>query len=565
VIGDLLAGAGLLVVGAAAAVAVAAGSSRTRSAAMLVALLLAPVLVFGDQWDSRQIADLRDDPARLSALAGAATLIVGGLVALFRRRPLLLPLAVIAAIPFRIPLHSGGDQANLLIPLYLVIAAAVISVAMRDWRGEGESDGEESGRHAAVPATGPAGPERWIPRVLAAVALLYALQVLYSDDFSKGLQNVCFFIAPFSIAFALLADCRWDRRLLTGALAVVTAEALVFALVAYVEYATRDLLWNEAVIRSNQFHVYFRVNSLFWDPNVFGRYLAIVLVLLVAALTWSTRRRTAVALAVIALVLWLGLASTFSQSSFAALVAGLVVLCALRWSLRWTVLGCAAAALAVAVVAIGAGFDFSTENKVNKDTGGRANLISGGFDLFVDRPIWGYGSGSFSTAFRAHASRRPPVSESHAEPVTVAAEQGIIGFAAYLALLVAAFATLCSGLRETMPGLTRGPPGSAAVAAGGTDLGDRPRAPAGSAGGGGTKSVTGPAALATPAARAAILAAFVALLVHTMAYAGFFEDPLTWALLAIGASLAAAERSPRVTPAPPPGRSASGDPVRAPA
>jgi hypothetical protein len=41
------------------------------------------------------------------------------------------------------------------------------------------------------------------------------------------------------------------------------------------------------------------------------------------------------------------------------------------------------------------------------------------------------------------------------------------------------------------------------------------------------------------AGRAAVLAAFVALLVHTMAYAGFFEDPITWVLLAIGASLAA--------------------------
>jgi hypothetical protein len=41
-------------------------------------------------------------------------------------------------------------------------------------------------------------------------------------------------------------------------------------------------------------------------------------------------------------------------------------------------------------------------------------------------------------------------------------------------------------------------------------------------------------------ARAAVIAAFVALLVHTMAYAGFFQDPITWVLMAIGASLAAA-------------------------
>ena len=39
-------------------------------------------------------------------------------------------------------------------------------------------------------------------------------------------------------------------------------------------------------------------------------------------------------------------------------------------------------------------------------------------------------------------------------------------------------------------------------------------------------------------ARAAILATFVALLVHTMAYAGFYEDPITWVLLAAGVSLA---------------------------
>ena len=42
------------------------------------------------------------------------------------------------------------------------------------------------------------------------------------------------------------------------------------------------------------------------------------------------------------------------------------------------------------------------------------------------------------------------------------------------------------------------------------------------------------------AARVAVLAAFTALLVHTMAYAGFFEDPIAWVLLAVGGSLAAA-------------------------
>jgi hypothetical protein len=52
-------------------------------------------------------------------------------------------------------------------------------------------------------------------------------------------------------------------------------------------------------------------------------------------------------------------------------------------------------------------------------------------------------------------------------------------------------------------------------------------------------------------ARAAIAAAFVALVVHTELYADFLEDPFTWVLLGIGFALArapdrvpAAERAP---------------------
>jgi putative inorganic carbon (hco3(-)) transporter len=37
--------------------------------------------------------------------------------------------------------------------------------------------------------------------------------------------------------------------------------------------------------------------------------------------------------------------------------------------------------------------------------------------------------------------------------------------------------------------------------------------------------------------RAAVAAAFCALLVHTLAYAAYLEDPLTWTLLALGAAL----------------------------
>jgi len=417
-----------------------------------------------------------------------------------------LSLAILAALPFRIPLNSGGDQANLLVPLYLVIAAGVIASGLRD-------SGEPPPLRDALRET------CWLQRALAAFALVYAIGVLPSEDFSKGLQNVGFFIVPFSLAYVLLAEERWDSRLLRGAILVVGAEALLFALVGFVEYSTRTLLWNETVIRSNDFHVYFRVNSLFWDPNVYGRYLSIVIVAVTAALIWSRDRSRSLLISGALLVLWLALATTFSQSSYAALIAGLAVLAALRWSVRWAVAVC------LVVVGIGVAGAFATDafDRVNIDTSGRANLVSGGLALYGDRPVAGYGSGSFAEAFREHSeSGTTPVSESHTEPVTVAAEQGTIGLAVYAALLVVALGALSRGMGRLMPGIgraaaTRGNPGLAA---------DEPGTHAASPG--------------FAAARAAVLAAFVALLVHTLAYAGFIEDPITWCLLAIGGSLAAA-------------------------
>jgi putative inorganic carbon (hco3(-)) transporter len=484
---DFLAGAGVLIAAGASAAAILLPPGRMRSLTMLVAIGLFPVLILGDQWHTTQIVDLRHDDPRIAGLLAIAIVAVGGLAYLFRRWPILLPLAIVFALPFRVPLHAGGDTANLLVPLYLVIAGGVVAVLLRDWTAPPAGGG---GSGDAAP-TGPAG--RWLPRALAAVVVLYALQTPYSEDFSKGLQNVCFFLVPFTVAYGLLSGVRWDRRLVTLVLWVVGIEATVFVLIGSVEYATRDLFWNDQVIRSNEFHTYFRVNSAFWDPNVYGRYLALVAVVATAALLWVKERREFALLTVLIGILWLGLAQTFSQSSYIALLAGLAALAAIRWSWRWTLAAAAVGAIGAAlVIVLVGGSGKLTADRLNIDLSGRGNLISGGVDLFGERPVWGYGSGSFQEAYREHRTNKDlPVTVSHTEPVTVAAEQGLIGLVAYVALIAVALWTMTTGIR------------------------------------------------AGPAARAAVLAAFVALLVHTMAYAGFFEDPITWVLLAAGASLAA--------------------------
>ena len=491
---DFLAGAGAVIAAGASAAAILLPPGRPRSAAMLLAIALFPILILGDQWHTHQIADLRHDTGRVVALLAVGGTLVGGLAYAFRRWPVLIPLAIVFALPFRVPLHAGGDTANLLVPLYLVIAGAVATTALRDWRRSEASDASASvpGPAARVPRS-----LAWLPRLLAVFVVLYAAQSLYSADFSKALQNICFFLVPFTVAYALLRDVDWDRRLLTWTLALVAAEAVVFVLIGSVEYVTRDLFWNSQVIRSNEFHTYFRVNSVFWDPNIYGRYLALVLVVATAALLWVKERRAFWVLTATIAVLWVGLAQTFSQSSFIALLAGLAVLAALRWSRKWTLaavaIGLVGAVLVVTLVGGSGKVNFS---RLNIDTSGRANLVQGGLDLFGERPFQGYGSGSFQAAYRDHRKNKDvPVSVSHTEPVTIAAEQGILGLVTYGALIVCALWTMCVGI-------------TSAPAAG-------------------------------PAARPAVLAAFVALLIHTLSYAGFFEDPITWVLLALGASLAA--------------------------
>jgi O-antigen ligase len=298
------------------------------------------------------------------------------------------------------------------------------------------------------------------------------------------------------------------------------------------------LFWNDQVIRSNEFHTYFRVNSVFWDPNIYGRYLALVAVVAMSALMWARERKTLALFTALIAVLWVGLVPTFSQSSFAALLAGLVVLAALRWSLKWTAIAAAGGVVLTMLIMTLAG-SFSID-RINIDTSGRANLVSGGVHLFTQRPIYGYGSGSFPKAYRKHVkTRKAPVSVSHTEPITVAAEQGFVGLVFYAALVVTALWTMSAGLRPSLSRLD-------ASRAGGTVGGTAPEDALATGGGGGFPAVTGPA---RQVARVAVLATFVALVVHTMAYAGFYEDPITWVLLSAGASLAAAQQR-RVEPCP---------------
>ena len=72
------------------------------------------------------------------------------------------------------------------------------------------------------------------------------------------------------------------------------------------------------MVAADQYGNYFRVNSLFFDPNIYGRFLAIVMIAVTAIVLWSSRRRDVLIGAGALAWLLAGLITSFSQSSIAA-------------------------------------------------------------------------------------------------------------------------------------------------------------------------------------------------------------------------------------------------------
>jgi putative inorganic carbon (HCO3(-)) transporter len=507
--------AGVIVVAALTAAALIAGDRRGRAATMLGAVVLAPVLLLDEIWHSPQLHLVHRHP--LVALVGAviAIALLAAAARLLARRPSLFALLAIAALPFRVPIQAGGSTSNLLVPLYLVVAAGSLAYIVPALlgraqglgralgpRGEREPDGGERGpeRGEREPDGGEREPDgnrdrdpaavKWLERLLALYIVLYALQSVYSTDFETALQQMVFFYVPFALLYSLLREVRWTQRLVRTCVRLVAVLAVAFSGIGFVEYVTKTIILNPKLVVANDLHTYFTVNSVFFDPDIFGRFLALVMILLACVLLFGRDRREQIASGVVLAVLWVGLVLTLSRSSLAALLVGLAVLAAMRWRPSRALVAVVAVVAVGAVAVLIAPNTFGLNQGLNGASSGRGGLISGGASLFADRPVWGFGSGSFVKEYRAHHHNgSQTLSASHTIPITIAAEQGLIGEIAYIALVLAAFASLLRG--------ARGDP-----------------------------------------VRTALAAAFIALAFHTLLYADFLEDPVTWALLGVGVALA---------------------------
>ena len=416
--------------------------------------------------------------SRAGALVGAV-LVVVGLAFLFKRHAGGAPLVLLIAAPFRIGLSLGSQHARLLLPLYLALAAATLALA---WRLLRDGPARRIDRSLAVPS--------------AALICLYALSLLWARDVTTGSIELAAFLFPFLALVAVVVhepSRSWLPRVLAF---VLVGEAVVFAAVGLWEEAIGHVyVSNRSLEVSNAYTSFFRTNSLFYDPNIYGRHLVLALSLLVV-LMWQRRRLFALAAALIAFI-WIALYYSYSQSSLAALfavVVGITLVVTGRRTRQAIVICVAALALAGVGLAVVGVQGHSLRNL----TSGRSHLASITFDVFRSHPVVGVGVGSQPYAARKESASRASAKKdtSHTTPLTVAAELGILGLAAYLAWLAGA----CVMLRKTWQ-----------------------------------RDATIGLSLA---------AVFAVLFVHSLSYSGFFEDPITWGALALAAAC-----PPRTAPA----------------
>jgi O-Antigen ligase len=408
-------------------------------------------------------------PASHAAALGIGIVVLAAAAYVLARYPIAVPIVLLAAAPFRISVSIGTQTAYLLMPLYAVLAAALLALVVRAVRGNA---GRALPPLVAVPA--------------AAFVLLCGLSMLWTRDLRQGSIELLFFLFPFSalvVAVVRSPFRGWHPRALAVTLVGLAA---LFSAVALFQRLTHGHLLAGDVERANAYTTYFRVTSLFKDPSVFGRHVVIAIGVLLIAV-WLGRIGFWLGAGLIAF-LWAGLFFSYSQSSFVALFA---VAVAITFTLGGPRLRRVLLVGAAACVLAGAAFVAATavSDSARKATSGRTRLARVTWVVFTNHPVVGVGIGGQPQASKDEAKTELSASRdrSHTTPLTVAAELGLVGLLVYVALLAATTRLLYLLTKHNRAfGL-----GAASV--------------------------------------------FLALFVHSLFYAGFFEDPIVWGVIGVAA------------------------------
>ena len=247
-------------------------------------------------------------------------------------------------------------------------------------------------------------------------------------------------IVIVSVLGRLIRDARGLRLILLVAIGSSIVPILV---------AARQIMGEGGVFTASGLD---RIRGTFLHSNPFAAYLFLMITLMVSIYPHVERRWK---LALVPLTIACGgcLIATYSRGAWVATVVALVVIGLLQDRRILWMLGGAIVVIALAVPSVGVRLSDLSESQ--KATGAPGNSLIWRFEYWrevlalQDNPVLGIG---FKEVEQSLTGAKAP----HNDPIRIFVETGIVGFAAYVWLLLTLGLQARSTLRRAPPGISRG-------------------------------------------------------------------------------------------------------------
>jgi O-antigen ligase len=288
--------------------------------------------------------------------------------------------------------------------------------------------------------------ETWVLLPLA-VLTIFVVLTLTSTNRELSVSALFSATATAIVFFATVSAARTRGWILVAApLAAAAANAVLLVL-------EETNLWMPFGVESGLPH-HLQCNALIGNPNELGGYLGAAALAAFAIVITRHWRAQAIAVASILVIALLFSQTLTAIVAFAAAVFCMTALSSWRHALRAAVIGATAAVLLIAFVApfrarAANTFDWIRAGQYNAIATERFTPFVAAATMFAKHPLGGVGPGAFAwqyydyklaaeqryPALRATFNRGINYGEVHNDHLQVLAEGGVIGYAAFLALL----------------------------------------------------------------------------------------------------------------------------------
>jgi len=387
--------------------------------------------------------------AVLPPVYSVALIAVAALVLVLLAQPYVSLCALAFAVPFEQVRSFTAGGVNITITNLIVMCLFLA------WIGRGIS--------AGTPQLGPA-PWRAVLLVYGAVLIVSVSQAVNYVDSLKELLKWGQLLFVYLAGVSIVRTRAQMRTLLLMLFLAVLAEAVV-GVGQTLLHAGPSSFARGAILRSA---------GTFDQPNPFAGYLNMTLPLAVACLVEGVFSRRLMWL--VTIVTGTGVLVSVSRGAWTATLAALVVIGFVTSPHARALVGVVAAGLVglICLVLIGvvpstvtqplaeqfgvANVDIANPTPDNWAVAERLAHMEAGLGMFVDHPVFGVGIGNYPAVYskyQAPGPWGPDLGHAHNYYINIAAEAGVIGFAAWILLLTSALVICARSYRRAPDALGR--------------------------------------------------------------------------------------------------------------